>query len=100
MPSKNHKDKISEIREKYENAGFRCKQEFMVWRPDEKRFSQIDICCFHPSKSPRCFEVEVAGKQVVSNQKDLKEAAKVFQAKTCQLTPNDEISSCDCFKKN
>lgn len=98
MPSINHETKIREIKDQHERQGFICKKPFPMYNPEEGNFSQIDLCCFKGEDS-RCFEVEVAGKQVLKNSKDLDRFKSTFKnARTCQLGTKDSINSCSDFK--
>ena len=97
MPNKNHKDKIREIRKKYEDElGFRCRENYPVFNEEENKFDLIDIACFKGSQS-RAFEVEnsTGGRQALKNAEDLKRFKNMFRnSKTCQLSPDNELQRC------
>jgi len=99
MTSKNHKDKIKEIRKKYEDLGFRCKENYPVFNETENKFDLIDCVCFKENQA-RAFEVEASsgGKQAIKNAIDLKRFKTMFKnSKTCQLSPDNELKR--CFKR-
>ncbi len=94
MPTKTHKQKIAEVRKIYEEAGFKCKEQYPIFNEKDGKFSLIDVVCFKGDKS-RAFEVEVSGKHVLKNAKDLERFRKTFKnAKTCQIGPDDKIKGC------
>ena len=96
MATNNHKSKIKQIRKKYEDEGFRCKENYPVFNEEENKFDLIDVVCFKDDQA-RAFEVEAStgGKQALRNAKDLKKFESMFKkSKTCQLSPDDELKRC------
>ena len=94
MVSKSHKEKIAEVRKIYEDAGFKCKEQYPIFNEKDGKFSLIDVVCFKGDQS-RAFEVEVSGKHVLKNADDLRRFKSTFKnAKTCQICPDDKIRGC------
>ena len=100
MPSEKHQAKIQEIKNLYEKKGFTCQEETPIIRNGiiNGQVGKIDLCCQHPKKIVRCFEVEDSQKQAVENSRDLQRMEKVAKQKGiknykgCQLLSEENPS--------
>lgn len=94
-----HKEKINQIKNELEKAGFNCKEQVPVIRKDNQitknRLGYIDLCC-EKLKRLLCFEVENCQGQVqaLENSRDLNRMEKIAREKgityrKCHIKSNE-----------
>ncbi len=103
MPSKQHEDKIEEIKREIlaRSMDWKIKKNFLIWLPKDNIFGSIDLTGFKKQSpfSPaeaEAYEIEEANgsSQVHRNFEKLEQFKKSFptnvRVRTCQLNANED----------